>query len=278
VPERNIVFRFDVDTHVCVRDGMPPLLRLAEREGVPFTFFVNPGRAVSLAESLRSRSAAAGTPRMKARTKLGGRGFAEALLLNPRLLSWAPVLSDALNAGHEVGQHGGRNHAIWQARASSWSGDRFRDEVEWGSERLAAAIPGWQPGGFASPGWVNNPDLFPVLGDLGFRYVADGHSEAGEIGVSEPYPGLLLAEGTLAAGIDGVAYLESFEALSRSENELLEEFGRILDAPAVTICVYDHPYYAGRAALDRLASMVRLAKQSGRSVRTLEKVLQEGSG
>lgn len=34
-----LVFRFDVDTHKCIRDGVPNLLEISDEMDVPFTFF-----------------------------------------------------------------------------------------------------------------------------------------------------------------------------------------------------------------------------------------------
>ncbi|MDE2654886.1 MAG: hypothetical protein OXI71_13860 [Gemmatimonadota bacterium] len=89
--------RFDVDSVTCLERGIPALLRLGERHGVRFTFFVNMGRSFSwrhtVARTLRSRRAGAtgedvGTPRankLPAGAKLGRGGVLKTVLMNPRL-------------------------------------------------------------------------------------------------------------------------------------------------------------------------------------------------
>ena len=49
-----MVFRFDIDTHKCIRDGVPNLLELFDKYNVPFGFFLNTGKSISLKESIKS--------------------------------------------------------------------------------------------------------------------------------------------------------------------------------------------------------------------------------
>ena len=100
-------FRFDVDTHRCIRHGMPALSTLARRLDAPFTFFVNMGRAVSRSAALGSLisasvpSAVPDAAKYSARTKLGWRGYLEAAILNPKVGGAAhDVIRQAHGAGH----------------------------------------------------------------------------------------------------------------------------------------------------------------------------------
>lgn len=43
-----VVFRFDIDSHVCMKQGVPMLLDISKKHDVQFTFFLNAGRAVSI--------------------------------------------------------------------------------------------------------------------------------------------------------------------------------------------------------------------------------------
>ena len=45
--KHKLVCRFDIDTHKCIRDGVPNLLEISEERNVRFTFFLNAGRAIS---------------------------------------------------------------------------------------------------------------------------------------------------------------------------------------------------------------------------------------
>ena len=48
-----LAFRFDIDTHKCIRDDVPNLLEISEERDVKFTFFLNSGRAISRELSVR---------------------------------------------------------------------------------------------------------------------------------------------------------------------------------------------------------------------------------
>lgn len=49
-----IAFRFDVDTHKCIRDGVEHLLALSSKYEAPFTFFLNTGCSIDLKHSLHT--------------------------------------------------------------------------------------------------------------------------------------------------------------------------------------------------------------------------------
>ena len=152
-------FRFDVDTHRCVRRGVPALSVLGHRLDARFTFFVNMGRAVSRTAILLrflSGSDPNEAAKYSARTKLGLRGYLEAALLNPEVGAGAPgVIREAHRAGHEIGLHGGRNHAVWQRQAAGWKRARLEAEVDAVLPVLADLLEGQSPAGFASPGWAS---------------------------------------------------------------------------------------------------------------------------
>ena len=87
-------FRLDVDSVVCLEKGVPNLLRLGERHGVRFTFFVNMGYSFSwrhtIAQVLRKRKAKGRDPgegdpdepyKLPASRKLGRSGTLRTVLL-----------------------------------------------------------------------------------------------------------------------------------------------------------------------------------------------------
>ena len=172
---RQAVLRFDVDTDLCLREGVEPLCEVAERYGVPLTFFVNPGRAIDrgllLREALSGRSGqakGARAPAFGSVAKLGRVETMRLLLANPRILpAQAAMVRRIVEGGHELGLHGGHNHATWQRHARQWSRDRVAAEVAWGKARLEQAA-GSAVTAFASPGWTS-PDTLPdVLASQGF--------------------------------------------------------------------------------------------------------------
>ena len=283
-------FRFDVDTHRCVREGMPALSRLGRRLDAPFTFFVNMGRAVSRPATLSallgggrsSATEASGAEPVKvaakhpARRKLGTVGWLQAAILNPRVGAGSPaVLRGALADGHEVGLHGGRNHAVWQTEAAGWSPARAAAEIDAVLPDLERIL-GSTPAGFASPGWVTPPGLEAILAARGFRYLADEHgappagSSRGARDGADALPGepvsgapLPSVRTALTGEPGGVAYLEHLDAAGLSHREALARFASDLDAAGDVAVVYDHPYWAGVRALRLVEEMVGIAREAG---------------
>lgn len=267
---RQLAIRFDVDTHRCVRAGMPALSRLGERLGAPFTFFVNMGRAVSrgaLVTGLfghpgdRERRGRPVAAKLSARRKLGTAGWLEAAFLNPRVGAARPeVLRKALRAGHEIGLHGGRNHAEWQAEAHTWPAERVGAEIDAVLPVLRDALDGAAVPGFASPGWNTHPELPGLLATRGFEYLADLHGPATDREADAPLP-LLRTQLTGEPG--GVAYIEHLRALGLDDDEVVARARRDLAEGGERMALYDHPYHAGLHELATLERIIELARELG---------------
>ncbi len=93
-------------------------------------------------------------------------------MLNPRLgRKYRPTLDLLHGEGHELGLHGGTDHAAWQ-----YGLDRLGDE---GLNRLfAPAFADFRdrygpPRGFASPGFCYNDAVLDLLDREGFEYGSD---------------------------------------------------------------------------------------------------------
>lgn len=267
--------RFDVDTHRCVREGMPALARLGRDLGAPFTFFVNMGRAVSRATFIR-RALGIGAGRrgdevaakLSARSKLGTGGYLYAALVNPAVGSGAAdVVREAASLGHEIGLHGGRNHAVWQDRGSGWTRTRVESEIDAVLPELKALLDGKAPAGFASPGWATHPELPAVLAERGFAYLADLHGPAPGSPHAQANAGPLpIVRTQLTGEPGGVAYLEHLRAIGLTDAALEERFLRDLERSGDHVVVYDHPYFAGVRELATVSRMVELARGLGYDV------------
>ena len=271
--ERLFCLRFDVDTHRCIREGVPRLLHLLASESAPVTFFVNMGRAVdhraTLARWLRKTARDAGTPRISARRKLGAGGYLTAALLNPRVGAGANAMVRRIeDEGHEVGLHGGLNHATWQIGAERWSEARFRAEIA-GGLRLMDTAGVSRPTGFASPGWQGPARLWPVLEAAGFQYVADAHGLDESLGPAPGSESLLRVPTALTGEPDGVAYLEHRRAIGESTAEILDHFEACLEAAGDFVVAYDHPYHAGLHEIETLRQMIIIARSAGFRIATL---------
>ena len=260
-------FRFDVDTHRCVREGMPALSSLGERLGVPFTFFVNMGRAVSLGALLAARSSASASPvaaKYSARRKLGWSGYLHAALLNPEVGAGShDVIREARRQGHEVGLHGGRNHAVWQREAQHWSRARIETEIDSVLPALTSLLGGDAPKGFASPGWTTSDHLDSVLHERGFRYLADDHGPTAPLRETSDASSLIRLRTGLTGEPGGVAYLEHLRAQGHDDDALYSRFERDLEQAGPVAVAYDHPYYAGLRELSTVERLVGIARQVG---------------
>ncbi|MFW5947287.1 MAG: polysaccharide deacetylase family protein [Gemmatimonadota bacterium] len=273
---RYFCFRFDVDTHRCIRRGVPNLLDLAATLDAPFTFFVNMGRAVSRKRAVR-KLLDGGTPgtgtaaRLPPLLKLGVRDAIVAGSLNPMVGAGSPrVLRETLGAGHEIGLHGGYNHAIWQAEAHTWPAERIRNEIADALHALTA-ITGHQPRGFASPGWNTSPHLTRILPQLGFDYLADRHGPDDRPGMEALAPnGFVSVRTELSGEPGGVAYLEHLRARGLDDAAIRRTFRRHLASAGPLVVAYDHPYYAGIRELDLVRTLVHVAREEGFQVVRLD--------
>lgn len=179
-------FRLDVDSVICLEQGIPNMLRLGDRHGVRFTFFVNMGRSFSWRHTTasvlrRRRRAEGGKPggtdsqepyKMPVTRKLGRGGTLRTVLLNPRLGRRYRSALDLLHReGHELGLHGGSSHPAWQYRLDELGDDGlerlFRPAFEEFRDRYG------HPRGFASPGFRYNRAVLDLLDADGFEYASD---------------------------------------------------------------------------------------------------------
>lgn len=280
---RRFCFRFDVDTHRCVREGVPALLDLAAGLDVGFTFFVNMGRGVSRAEALRRRllpgdGAPPSADKLSPFRKLGPVGSAVAALLNPEVgAGHTEVLGRARDEGHELGLHGGSNHAVWQARAHGWGPDRVEREVRAGLEPLRRLLGG-TPAGFSSPGWVTPEGLPAALAELGFGYLADEHGRGEGVGRAPGAPELATVHTNLTGEPGGVAYIEHLRARGLDARQILDDFVRRLGTVRSLAVAYDHPCWAGVRDLELVAAMVRTARERGFRTTTLGEAVRSHRG
>lgn len=283
-PQKTCVLRFDVDTELCLREGVGPLCEIAERHGVVLTFFVNPGRAIDrglLLHEAISRSAGHGdterAPAFGSVKKLGLGETLRLLVTNPRNLpAQAAMVRRIVDGGHEVGLHGGHNHATWQRHACEWSRERIAAEVAWGKARLEEAA-GRAVTSFASPGWTSPPALADALVSQGFDVMADTRDVGGAPErLWTPSGGIASVPNTLAGEPGGVGYLESRKAAGLTDDSILAEFDERLVDGLPYLCLYDHPFYAGRHAVGLFERMVERILERGYEVVTCAEAGRRG--
>lgn len=276
-----IALRFDVDTYQCMHRGVPRLLELAEEQRIPLTFFINMGRAVSYPVLLRkafarrnTQSRSASSARLSPVHKLGFPGTLSTLLANPRVGLSSRLLPEIQSRGHEIGLHGGRNHAAWQNHAHQWTKERLQQELDWGLRALEkAGIT--SPRSFASPGWNSPPALPAILSQKNFAILADHHSNhSNGYGFHHRNYPVHAVNTNLAGEPGGVGYLESCEARQLNFSAMAAEvepmFERFTD-----IVMYDHPAYAGGAGFARLQALIRAGKNHQARFMTIEQMVDE---
>lgn len=263
---RSICFRFDVDTPKCLREGMPNLLSLAREMDVPFTFFVNPGRAIArrdLFARKKKSTSRENITKLSVRDKQSIFNVLELLVRNPEIVAIdkQKIIAQAIAQGHEIGLHGGHNHALWQHGAHTWGYEKIMEEIEFGMSALHKA-GAKNITSFASPGWNSPASLVDIIPNKGIKLLADTHGATCDL-LSRHLPSNLHSVNTNILGEPGgVGYIEHMAAMGRSNPEILEDFESRLNHPGPTNVVYDHPGYSGTQKLSLLKEMIRIAKKN----------------
>ena len=265
---RTLAFRFDVDSVRCCRVGIPRLMEAADRLGVRFTFFLNLGLTFNWTHTLRHvarrqvRRATPGTPRppsLPTLAKLGVSGVLETVLLNPRLgRRFRTTFGRLFEAGHELGLHGGTDHARWQ-RALGDLSDRQLDDLMRPAYESFRRDYG-KPRGFASPGFRHDDRVLRLTDGYGFEY---GSDMAGERPFRPRVGGRELAHYQVpvnVAGQDTVPLVEQMLALGRSDEEIVQAAARAIRARHFAL-MYGHPFVEGVRA-DLIERIVREVKDT----------------
>lgn len=278
-PAPRAALRFDVDTHQCMHRGVPRLLELADEFQIPMTFFINMGRAVSypglarnlLAPGSRAESQAEPATKLSSVEKLGFTGTLYTLLANPRVGLSSGLLPEIESRGHEIGLHGGRNHASWQNHAHAWTQDQLDREIQWGLRALKNAGVR-SVDSFASPGWTS-PALLPgLLADNGLTVLADHHSRDHDArGLLEAHSPVRSVNTNLLGEPAGVGYLEYCQARRLGFTEMACEVEQVISSFA-DVLMYDHPAYAGGNGLARLKALIATLKHHNSHFLTVEEM------
>lgn len=263
-----LILRFDIDTISCVKMGVPSLLRFAERNQLPLSFFANLGRSVNWGGVLQSRlttkvKAPQKAASLSVREKLGWKSLVKTVLLDPEVGSvGASELKLIEKDHHDLGLHGGRNHSAWHHGALGWPVDRLRDEVTWGLRRMSS-IGLLPPSMFASPGFTHPVALPAVLKEFGFKLLADSHSWGeSALNVNSHHDELLDVTTGMLGEPGGVGFVEYLIASGVSENSLKSRLASFIEADQVFI-MYDHPCFGGGAGLPMLQAIVNCWRSEG---------------
>lgn len=271
-------FRFDIDTHLCSRKGVPNLLGLADDLNVKFTFFFNMGRGLSrrsyfLRNKKNATPIGAKLSHIGKLGKLGKLGYIKTVLFNPFVgYSCPEIIRMAKKQGHEIGLHGGRNHGDWMYNAGNWCKERFQKEIRWGVKTLQK-VGIEEVTSFASPGWKNSKVLFPILAEEGFNIVADWHGTASENITQIDKCGRLLAVTTNLTGEPGgIGYIENKRAQGLNNEDILKIFKEDLTNINRLGVLYDHAYFVGNKELSLIEKMVKTVIEMNFKIITLNSI------
>lgn len=254
-------FRFDVDSHVGLKKGIPKLLSLSNEFNVPFTFFISMGKAISWKGKINSLFKSNENQNYSKLTiveKLGYKGLIKVLLLNPEVgSSNIPLIREIIDQGHEVALHGGKNHGTWLHKSHTWDKGRYYSEIKWAFNKLQKSGLD-QIHGFASPGWKGSEIAYEILNHFDFTYVADNYGK--DIPDIHFIPGLNLIQiqTNILGEPGGVGYLEYCRANGIPDREILNDIDESILTRNTSI-LYDHPAFAGCHEIPLLRKIITLA-------------------
>lgn len=274
--DKRVVFRFDIDTHVCIRDGVPALIQLASKYNVHFNFFLNTGKAVSFWYSLKNffgnSTEQESAPHLSAFQKLGFYEYLYTALLNPKLISYKTQILALLESNHEVGLHGGKNHELWAKKIHCMDYNLIEKELKNALNLIHNIKPDYNIDGFASPCWQNTQTLNDVLLNMNFKYVADIHTNNHNLPI-QYYKTLLCIPTNLTGEPGGIAYFEYCRAKGMTDQEIIDDFfSKIMNRENFSV-VYDHPYFVGKHEIHLLEKLIRLLLEREFVITTLGKLL-----
>lgn len=268
-----VAFRFDIDSHKCMRDGVPILLDISETYEVPFTFYVNFGRAISLVDTLTAdRSENIDDVKMlSALEKLGWKDYIYAALVNPKMTKYKTEMQNLLHSSCEIGIHGGKNHSHWYKNASQWDYEKVYSEIQWAISVLNKIAPGYNVEGFAAPGFVTSDVVNKVLIDCGFKYCSNAYSN----GLDE----IVSATGefrevcvNLCGEPGGIAYWEYAKAMDWSDGQTLQYFMNMVEKHE-KVLVFDHPYFAAVKKESLIRKTIETLLADGHEIITVNKLI-----
>jgi len=252
--------------------GVENLMLLAKKHQVSFTFFVSMGKAfrrrISIKKKLVQNSDRAAKFSMT--EKLSRSNLLDTFLKNPTIGASHPeLLKEMVAEGHELGLHGGKNHATWEQNAHTCSIETLEDELCFGFHLFSEFnLP--HPVSFASPCWNSPIQLPAILYKKHFKILADRIDTKTELPSIKKkvknYP-------TNITGRDGtVGYLENLRALGHTTPEILTDFKKQLQTKHSFAMVFDHPFYAGIHEIEVVDAMLTIAKDAGFTVQRLDKI------
>jgi hypothetical protein len=259
--DKRIALRFDVDSIACVKKGLPGLMLLSERYSIPMTFFVTMGRPILRRTALLRLFRSTASDSLSPLRRLGATAAFETFLFNREIGgACEKELARLMEKNHELGLHGGRNHAWWQRHAAAADIETIRSDLDWGYNAFVKLFG--TPAGFAAPGFVWSEATLACIDEKGFRYASDMD------GASPFQPdvrGRKYSHWQVPVTVCGPSHIPFIEwacLQKQSEQDFLAELNLKLpgDAPAV---LYGHPCWEGTGGAAYLTTAVEWLLDKG---------------
>lgn len=202
---------------------------------------------------------------------MGLKDYLIAALLNPNLSRYREQIQVITSHGHELGLHGGANHADWHREADTWDMEKILQQLEIGIKALENLVPDYQPLGFASPGWTCSETVWQALSIKGFQYAADIHTDQPVQEIAKN-GGIRIVPTNILGEPGGVAYFEHCRAKGMGDDSIIEDFFHKLEERDNLAVVYDHPYYAGCKELPLLDRIIAMLLEQGYEIKSMKDV------
>lgn len=268
-----VAFRFDIDSHKCMRDGVPLLLNIAKEYGVPFTFYVNFGRAISIIDTLTADKSehVDDVKMLSALEKLGRKDYLYAAMINPKMTKYKKELQMLFHSSCEVGIHGGRNHSHWYKSAAQWDYDKVYSEIQWALGELKKIAPEYKVDGFAAPGFVTSEVVNKVLLDCGFKYCSNTYCNGIDeiVSVNDDFAEISV---NLCGEPGGIAFWEYAKAMNWSDEQTLQYFMNMVEKHE-KVLVFDHPYFAAVNKASLIRKTIETLLANGHEIVTVNKLI-----
>lgn len=270
-----VAFRFDIDSHKCIRDGVPILLELSNHYHVPFTFYVNVGRAVSRVDTICSISKKRAftdehLQMLSAKQKLGAKDYIYAAIVNPMLKKYKENIVAIAQSGCELGLHGGMNHSHWHMHALQWSYGQIKNDLIKALKIMEQLVPDYNLQGFAAPGFVTNHVIEQVLKDIGFQYSSDWHENNASV-ICKWENAFPCVGVNLCGEPGGIAFWEYAFASGWTDRQTLDVFMDMVNTHE-NVVVFDHPYFVAMQKAELLRDTICRVIEQGHQIVTMREL------
>ena len=263
-----LALKIDVDTHRGLGQGVGGLLDCLRRRGIPASFYVsmgpdNSGKAI---RRLFTRPGFAGKMVRSNALRLYGirTALSGTLLRAPQIArSFPDVLRRIVAEGHELGVHG-YDHVYWHDRLLTLDGSQVEAEVN-RALRTFHDLVGFDPPGFAAPGWQCSAASLAAVDRASFQY------QSSTRGRCAYRPKIGAVESRLPEVPTTLPTLDELLAVGRSLGRIQEALlGSIRDDGPNVLTV--HAEVEGGAYLDFFASLLQRLSERVRFERLMDLV------